>query len=260
MTKKDIPKDAFGLILLREFNKDGQVTKEVSIDQGDPEEERKTLEKLKEENLINYTTAENKETHNYSFRKKGGYWDITYQGENFLLKDTIGLHYITLLLRNPRTDFHVLDFEQKANPKSTSQDIQPGQLLNKEKEIDTSNYSLHEGMVDKKTLQTIENHLEELEQQQREAEHKGYFDKSSELEEEIEKIQKYKKNSTNQKGKPGKFSDEREKARKRITKAISTAMEKIKDQDSNLWRHLHNNIHKGYTCVYRPEDDLPWEF
>src|SRR5689334_17170403 len=48
-------------------------------------------------------------THKGVFRKEGDYWSVGYDGTVIRLKDTRGLGYITHLLRQPDTEFHVLD-------------------------------------------------------------------------------------------------------------------------------------------------------
>src|SRR5712692_574089 len=65
------------------------------------------------------------------FRREGEYWTLGYEGTTVRLKDTKGLHYIALLLREPGRKFHVIDLLAITNPQlpTTAVAANSGQML-----------------------------------------------------------------------------------------------------------------------------------
>ena len=65
------------------------------------------------------------------FRREGEYWTLGYEGTTVRLKDTKGLHYIALLLREPGRKFHVIDLLAITNPQlpTTAAAANSGQML-----------------------------------------------------------------------------------------------------------------------------------
>jgi tetratricopeptide (TPR) repeat protein len=53
-----------------------------------------------------------------AFRKEGDYWTISFQGCVFRMRDTMGMHYISRLVANPRVDFSALDLAAGAHRKT----------------------------------------------------------------------------------------------------------------------------------------------
>lgn len=54
------------------------------------------------------------------------------------------------------------------------------------------------------------------------------------------------------------ITNDHEKLRKRISKNITDAQDKIKQYDNDLWKHLSSSISTGHTLSYKPKDHIVW--
>ena len=56
------------------------------------------------------------------FRQEGDYWTVGYGARVFRLKDSLGLSFISYLLRHPGIEFHVLDLGSGAPERELARD------------------------------------------------------------------------------------------------------------------------------------------
>ena len=58
-------------------------------------------------------------------------------------------------------------------------------------------------------------------------------------------------------GTPRNQAGEAERARLNVTRAIKSAISRVRDQDASLGHHLDHNIRTGTYCCYEPDAASP---
>ena len=191
-------------------------------------------------------------------RKEGNHYKISFQGKTTpLLDDILGMRYIAHLIRDPNEDISAIELERncKRMPSTTqnADGIDDDNLVEVAAERDLGELVDMEEYTPEQ-LNWAENEL------------KRQYDietdpaKKAEIHEEIERIQRYLPKSKDIHGRGRKFADPLEKARKRVSSAIDTALTNIEPVHKELWRHLQNTIRKGGNFSYRPDTDIRWQF
>jgi len=115
-------------------------------------------------------------------------------------------------------------------------------------------------ILDEQALERIKEHLDWLYIELEEAVESNDLERANHLREEKEHIEEYLSKASGSFGRSRKFSDEGEKARKRVAAAIRRTLEAIEKENTDLWRHFKSCIKSGYSCSYEPLDDIEWSF
>jgi hypothetical protein len=108
-----------------------------------------------------------------------------------------------------------------------------------------------DAILDDKGRRKLEAALSDLEGQATAALEVRDFKKAESLQNEYDQVQRELELSSNIHGRPRVFSDETEKARTSITKAISRAYREIEKQSPELAHHLKTAIATGSEFSYR---------
>ena len=195
-----------------------------------------------------------------TFQQQGEIWRITFQGNETILSDQKGFHYIAYLLDYPKREIDATDLykitEKQTAPSTPYSGIEEEQL---EKEGMVSLPEIEDPLPasDNKSKKILDERLEKIKEEKEEAESFQNWDRVEELEEEI---LQYLGSNFGLKGKPRKTGSAN-KARVNVTRAIDRALEKIEESLPALGSHLRSSIRTGYQCNYRPDGDTPifWE-
>ena len=178
------------------------------------------------------------------FKKRGDYWDIVYaEGESIHMKDSMGLAYLRVLLRDPGMEFHVFDIVQKVRRKSNDlpEQAQPVEEL------------------DQKARQEYNKSLKELANERQKAKTAGDLASLQRINEETDFIKRALEEATGLGGRDRTFGNSSERARVNVTKAIKTAIKSISESNPQLGEHLENSIRTGIRCIYDPQPSITWE-
>lgn len=250
MAKKGNDQDSFGLTTIFYTQPDGSESK-VVIDRKDPVEEGKIAAELTK--AIQGSTPKEESPENL-FQKKGDVWTIKYKGKSFgPYKHLKGFLYISQLLGTPGDEIHVSQLEQRILPDQYQDGIRDDGLTVVLKHDDQM-------VVDDKTIQAINEEIDDLTGRREASRKKGEIEAFEELSAKIHKLEVIKASSVNNKGKARKFSSETEATRKRITKNIKKAIKQTSDpENQSLWNHLYNSITTGEYCSYNPESLVEWK-
>jgi Sigma-54 interaction domain len=192
--------------------------------------------------------------HQYAFRKTGDYWQITYEGRTFLLRDAKGLHYIAHLIRHHGTQFTAFQLTVIVNPVAPEVSGRP--------DLDFDEYEVNSDLgradfnLDAKALKQYQAELKRLYDDRELAKQRNDSARIKEVEEDIHAIRK----ELGLGGRGRKLIDTAERARRAVFGSYDRALNKILEYDRNLYQHLHNSITTGQYLVYDPEKVLDWEF
>lgn len=192
----------------------------------------------------------------YVFRRTGDYWQISYEGPEFLLKDAKGLHYIAHLLRDPRKHFTVFELTAIVNPAAPGTAAKP--------DLSPDEYEVNLGLghagsnIDAKALKQYKDELKRLENALELAKAVNNSARIEELENEINFIRRQIVSDTGLGGRSRKSADTAERARKAVLSSYDRALTSILRNDNRLYQHLHNAIKTGLFLVYDPEQVPKW--
>jgi hypothetical protein len=193
----------------------------------------------------------------YVFRREGDYWNISYEGKTFLLKDAKGLYYIAHLLRHPGKRFTVFELTAIVNPVPSDISRKPALSLN---EYEETHDLGHAGFnIDAKARKQYQDTLKRLDTDLEIARQLNDSARIKELEEEINAIRRQLVLDTGLGGRSRKSLDTVERARKAVLGSYERALNSVLRHDNRLYQHLHNAIKTGQSLVYEPEKVPTWE-
>ncbi len=172
---------------------------------------------------------------------RGRFWEVTYGGVTSIVDDCRGLRYIALLIGNAaagRGPLHAKELVAMA----TGQPVGPVEL------------TVADPVLDPVARTQLIARLEELAAERREATSHNDSARLAVLDEEYERIADALAEGASVAGRArrGTFSNDEEKARKAVSKAISEAVSKIASHPDlpELAQHLTSAIHKGLWLSY----------
>ncbi len=171
----------------------------------------------------------------YVFRRDGEYWTIAYEGGTVRLGDTKGLQHLAQLLGHPGQEFHVLDLTTDAAAELGVAQEAPGAAL------------------DPEAKRAYRGRLEELREEQAEAE--GFHDlgRAERARQEIEGVTQQLAAAVGLGGRDRPAGADAERARSMVTHRIKAAMKKVAAAHPALGHHLASSIKTGYFCAYTPD-------
>ena len=181
------------------------------------------------------------------FLRQHDYWIIRYQGVTAFLKAMRGLYYLSVMLREPGREFHVLELvPHPMDPSGPSAVAANGRVRR----------GLYAAIpvLDAKAKAALKSRLDDLRLVLNEAERFHDLQRKTEAETELQAIAEYLASVI---GKEHKGSADAERARCAVTKSIKKATKKIGDAIPSLGCHLAARIKTGYFCSYNPHPDRP---
>ncbi len=181
--------------------------------------------------------------YNNIFQRDGRIWILRYKGkEPFPMKDSVGMRYISQLLKSPHHPFHPTQLASSIDSEIVAQSMT--------EEISTKGPREKDLKPDRRTLADYKKGLEILREKLAEAE-------SIEEKEELgEKIKHVRDLITKQ-----RFNDvdpQDNKASNAVRNAIKRTINEIQRHDAELGEHLSKSIDTGLNTLYRPSKETSW--
>lgn len=184
------------------------------------------------------------------FRHEGEYWAIAYEEDVFRLRDSKGLRYVTQLLASPGRELHALDLvigERGAEPATpTSEPGLPSSSLGDAGEA-----------LDSQAKAEYRRRLVELEDELDEARAFADPERAARAEEEREFLVRELAGAIGLGGRDRRTGSASERARVSVTRAIRSALARIREHSPALGDHLQRTIHTGTFCSYTPDPRAP---
>ncbi|MEQ3796392.1 tetratricopeptide repeat protein [Flavobacteriaceae bacterium MJ-SS4] len=173
--------------------------------------------------------------HEASFIKKGDMWEVIFQGQNALVKDSKGNSDIAILLSTPNSDIHCMELMGSNLHENIDSDV-----------------------IDEKAKASYQKKIESLLSKIEDAKEMQNYELTYSLEKEYESLVDHLSKSLGLAGKPRKIGSSVEKARSAVTWRIRSAIKKIDAVHPQLAKHLSNSISTGTFCSYKPELKVTW--
>lgn len=192
------------------------------------------------------------------FRKEGDYWRVSYSGETFRLQDSKALKVIAYLLQHPGHQFHARELaalDSRLPSASGALDRHDAD------QISTDLGDAGPGL-DARARTEYQARLGELRAGIDEAERDNDLGRVAKLRAEADALSAVIIREAGFRGHERKQSSHSERARVAITRSIHRGIEKIRELNPVLGRHLANSIHTGYFCSYAPDqaNQVTWRF
>jgi hypothetical protein len=175
------------------------------------------------------------------FRKAGDYWQLSFAGKKCLHRDMIGMAYINYLIAQSPKSVSSLELRKTVYPDFRSE------LLGSAGEI-----------LDEQALKQLHKRLDEIPDEKDEAGSHQDFGKLRALVEEEEALKEQLRKGLGLGGRKRRGSDDLERNRKAVGKAIKEAIKSISDVHPELGRHLKTLISSGDHCSYQQEPGMVW--
>jgi tetratricopeptide (TPR) repeat protein len=189
------------------------------------------------------------------FGREGHYWTATFGGETLRLKDSKSLRLIAHLIRSPGHQFHARELAALDSPQQPAAQ----RIAHYENAGATVSTDLGDAgvILDAQAIAEYRDRLEDLRPEIEEAERCNDLGRISRLRDEAEVLTAELAAGVGFRGRERRTSSHSERARLSVTKNIRGAIEKIREANPALGRHLANSIKTGYLCSYSPDPANP---
>jgi tetratricopeptide (TPR) repeat protein len=187
-------------------------------------------------------------------RREGEYWTVLFATDAFRLRDAKGLHYLAELLAHPGREFHVLDLV------GAVEGIGPGRSRTGAGRQDGLNVRTSSDVgpaLDERAKASYRARLRELEEELDEATSWADSGRAARVREEMEFLADELTAAVGLGGRDRKAGSPAERARVNITRAIHSALGRIRDHSAVLAEHLDATVHTGTFCSYVPDPRSP---
>jgi hypothetical protein len=184
-----------------------------------------------------------------TFRREGEYWSITFEGDAFRLRDSKGMRHLSLLLSSPGSEIHVLELVAAveghlSHGGAADAGLAPGRA-------DAG------AVLDERAKSEYRARLRELESELAEAEEWNDPERASLLREEMDFLVRELGSAVGWGGRDRKAASDTERARVNVTRAIRSAVDRIKEHSADLGSHLSVTVRTGTYCSYQPDPRSP---
>jgi tetratricopeptide (TPR) repeat protein len=180
--------------------------------------------------------------------REGGYWAVRHAGTVARLPDSLGLRYLDLLIRNPGQELAALDIIRLAGATPASGAsagaAPPGPGLH------PVGATAADDILDARALAEYRRRLAELDDDLAEAEQWNDTERASRARAERDFLLRELASATGIHGRPRRLPTESERARVNVTRAIRSAIGKIRAHDADAAAHLDQAVRTGTYCSY----------
>jgi tetratricopeptide (TPR) repeat protein len=190
-----------------------------------------------------------------AFRRQGEYWSIRFGADAFQLRDSKGLRYLALLLGNPAREFLALDLATAGLGSGPL--LQPGMRRERREPELRVSHGQTQPALDARSKAAYRGRLEELRDDQEEAERGGDLERAARAREESNFLARELAAAVGLGGRDRRAPSDAERARVNVTKAIKSAIARIGEQSPALGNHLARTVRTGTFCSYVPDPRLP---
>ncbi|MBX3024058.1 AAA family ATPase [bacterium] len=183
-----------------------------------------------------------------TFRRDGDFWTLTYRGTLSRVRNSKGLHYLAMLLREPGREWHVTDFVAQA---ALAANDRAAEGLHASR-LDS------QAVADARAITDYRRRLVEAEAELAEADACHDLGRKERLQQEIEMLLDHLKERMRAHRHPH-ASGGLETMRNTVTKTLRRQLVTIQREHPALGHHLLCAVRIGMWCSYRPETIIHWD-
>jgi hypothetical protein len=171
-------------------------------------------------------------------RREGDVWLVAYQHETVRLPDSLGLRYLDLLVRNPGRELAALTMVQLASGAS-AEGLVPAAG------------SRGDEILDARARTEYRRRLTDLDDSLDQAQRWNDTERAARLHAERDFLIQELTAAAGLAGRPRRLGSDTERARLNVTRAIRTAIGRIRDRAPSAGAHLDTAVLTGTQCCYR---------
>jgi hypothetical protein len=175
-----------------------------------------------------------------SFALEGEFFSLTYRGQTFRLKDSLGLRYIARLLAAPGQELHVLELVNEQSGATDAEVVDRGDAGE---------------LLDRAARDSYERRLRDLKETLAEAEAFGDLGRAERAREELDFLARELGRAVGLGGQGRRAGAAAERARSAVQRRIRHAIERIAAHSAPLAEFLSRSIRTGNYCVFIPVPD-----
>ncbi|MDZ7673985.1 MAG: ATP-binding protein [Acidimicrobiales bacterium] len=170
--------------------------------------------------------------------RQGGSWILEVAEHEVVVPDLVGMQYLVLLFTHPGREIAAIDLMHQGS--ATVAPVTAGQPV-----------------LDAEAVAQYRQRVSEIEDELAEAEQFADSERATRARVELDAVIVEIERSTNIFGAPRSFTDQAERARTAVSKAIRRAFDHIDEADSLLGGALRRSVRTGRQCCYEPGPGAP---
>ena len=192
------------------------------------------------------------------FRREGEYWSIAYEGDVLRLKDSKGLRYLARLLKDPGVEVHVMELASSVEASGGSPYPRERSRMPDDVHIAGDDAG---SILDPQAKAAYRSRLSELEEELAEAETWEDVERAARVKQERDFLVRELAGAVGLGGRDRKAASVSEQTRVNVTKAIRSALSRIRRDGPALGLHLDRTVRTGTFCSYVPDprSPVPWQ-
>ncbi|MGA9161531.1 MAG: hypothetical protein WB297_11815, partial [Actinomycetota bacterium] len=192
------------------------------------------------------------------FRREGEYWSISFEGDTLRLKDSKGLRYLGRLLADPGREFHVMDLAGGMDAPAGAGP--PAREPTRHDDLHVASADAG-SVLDPRAKAAYRSRLRELEEELVQAEAWEDAERAARIGQERDFLVRELAAAVGLGGRDRKTASVSEQARVNVTKAIRSALSRIRRDGPALGLHLDRTVRTGTFCSYEPDprSPVPWQ-
>ncbi|HSJ28423.1 MAG TPA: AAA family ATPase [Acidimicrobiia bacterium] len=185
------------------------------------------------------------------FRREGEYWSIVFDGRSVRVRDSKGMGYLATLLAGAGREHHALDLIGPG----------PGPTNRGVTELESGGWDDAGAILDPQAKKAYRTRVEDLRAEVAEAEEWNDSGRAERARAELDALTRALAEAVGLGGRDRRAASPAERARLNVTRALRSAMGRIRDSHPELGRHLDATIRTGIYCAYTPDPRTPpgWE-
>jgi tetratricopeptide (TPR) repeat protein len=180
-----------------------------------------------------------------AFRREGEYWLVAFDGHESHLRAAKGLSYLAALLANPGREIHALDLVTSSGG---------ARGLARTRELrNTGGRSDAGALLDDRARREYKERIEDLQAAIDEGEQWNDSERAAQAREELDFLVQELTAATGLGGRDRRMGSDAERSRVNVTRAIRSALARIREHNPELGRHLERTVRTGTFCAYQPD-------
>ena len=180
----------------------------------------------------------------FTLNREDDFWLIGYADAHTRVPDSLGLQYLDLLVRNPGRELAAAELVQLAAATG------PAGLAVRADGLHDTSGAPADDILDRQARSAYRQRLADLDAELAEAEQWHDTERASRLRAEKDFLVRELAAATGLGGRPRQLGRESERARLNVTRAIRTAITRIRDRAPDAAAHLDQAVRTGTRCSY----------
>ena len=178
--------------------------------------------------------------------REDDFWLIGYADARTRVPDSLGLRYLDLLVRNPGRELAAMELVRLAAATGPAGPATPADGLHETSRAPAGD------ILDRQARTAYRQRLADLDEELAEAEEWHDTERASRLRAEKDFLVRELAAATGLGGRPRQLGSDSERARLNVTRAIRTAISRIRDRAPDAAAHLDQAVRTGTRCSYSP--------